>query len=122
MCEKNLEKSGRPTRTLTKVNESGGMSSQINLVKSNQFPNNFCHRTDCLLCFQKGGNKTECQKNNIGYEGQCGRSKQRVVYTGESSKPAYTRIKQHNGNYKAAANAKLPALPNLRQTERDNVV
>ena len=113
----NMERSRRPPGTLTKIVESGGLSSQLCLVKSNQFPNGRCHRQDCLLCFQKEGdqNQAECFKNNIGYEGQCGRCQDRVVYIGETSKPAYTRIKQHYNNYRAAAAAKLAALPNLGQ-------
>ena len=49
------------------------------------------------------------------YERHCGRCQDRVVYIGETSKPAYTRIKQHYNNYRAAAAAKLAALPNLGQ-------
>ena len=73
-----------------------------------------------MLCFQKGGSKSECLKNNIGYEGQCSRCEERVVCIGETSKPAYTRIKQHFSNYKVAANAKLPAIPNQRQDDNNN--
>ena len=107
-----------PAGTLTKVIESGGISSQMNLVKSNQFPKETCLSIDCLPCFQKGGSKSQCLKNNIGYEGQCSRCEERTVYIG---KTAYTRIKQHFSNYKVAANAKLPAIPNQRQADNNNV-
>ena len=113
----NLERSRKPAGTLTKIVESGGISSQLNLVKSNQFPREKCHRSDCLLCVQHDGNRnqTGCVKNNIGYEGQCSRCQGRVVYIGETSKPAYTPFKQHHSNYRAAAAAKLTALPNPSQ-------
>ena len=59
-------------------------------------------------------------KNNIGYEGQCSRCQGRVVYIGETSKPAYTRFRQHHSNYRAAAAARLTALPNPRQGGAEN--
>ena len=40
------------------------------------------------------------------------RGSDRVSYIGETSKPAYTRFKQHFANYRAASAANLPALPN----------
>ena len=52
-----------------------------------------------------------CVKNNIGYDGQCGRCPTRYSYIGESSRTAYTRLKEHLSNYRAASAAKLPALP-----------
>ena len=115
LVRENLERSRRPAGTLTKVIESGGTSAQFNLVKSNQFPRDKCHKPDCILCFQKDGDgkQSNCDKSNIGYEGQCARCPGRVAYIGETSKPAYTRFKQHYSNYKSAAAAKLSALPNL---------
>ena len=44
--------------------------------------------------------------------GQCARCADKVSYIGETSKPAYTRFKQHFANYRAAAPANLQALPN----------
>ena len=72
-----------------------------------------------MMCFQKeGGQKqAECYKNNVGYEGQCERCVERVCYIGETSKPAYTRVKQHLNNYKAAA--RLAARPNPRPGSRE---
>jgi hypothetical protein len=112
----NLEKSRKPEGTLTRVVESGGSSSQFSLVKSNQFPRDKCKRPDCILCLQKDENKKQsgCVKNNIGYEGRCSRCPDRVVYIGETSKPAYTRFKQHCSNYRAASAAKLSAMPTPR--------
>ena len=66
LFRKNLKESQSPAVTLTKVIESGGISSQMNLVKSNQFPKETCLSIDCLPCFQKGGSKSQCVKNNIG--------------------------------------------------------
>ena len=53
LVRKNLKECWRPAGTLTKVIEIGGISSPMNLVKSNQFTKERCHRLDCLLCFQK---------------------------------------------------------------------
>jgi hypothetical protein len=38
----------------------------------------------------------------------------RVVYIGETSKPALTRFKQHYSNYRAASAAKLSTMTNPR--------
>ena len=47
----------------------------------------------------------------VGYEGQCVRCDTKHTYIGETSRLAYTRIKQHLVDYRAAAAANLPALP-----------
>ena len=57
-----------------------------------------------------------CDKSNIGYEGRCSRCPTQFAYIGESSRTAYTRLKEHLGDYRAAAAAKLPA-----QTEQEVV-
>ena len=96
----------------TKVIEDGGVSSRVGLVKTNQFPSDQCERGDCVLCVQRGGegHVSNCWLNNVGYEGQCARCPEMQVYVGESSRTAYTRIREHFENYRAAATARLPAL------------
>ena len=67
----NLEKGRQPVGTRIKVIEDGGISSQICMVKSNQFPRSQCGRTDCIICLQKDGNigTLLCDKSNVGYSG-----------------------------------------------------
>ena len=92
--------------------EDGGQSARQILVKSNQFPRSECERDDCGLCYQKDGEKSsKCDRNNVGYEGKCSRCTTRYSYIGESSRTAYTRVKEHLSNYRAASAAQLPALP-----------
>ena len=114
--------SRQPLGTQTKVIEDGGLATCMGLVKSNQFPRDDCQRADCLLCFQRDGNtkQTQCQSSNVGYEGQCARCPAKFTYIGETSKTGYTRIKQHFNNYRAAAAAKLPALPRCSPECGDN--
>ena len=113
LVRRNLEKSRQPNGTSTKVIEDGGTSTRIGLVKSNQFPSDHCWREDCMMCFQKDGRteQTRCSNRNIGYEGQCTRCPERFVYVGETSRTGYTRTREHLNDYRAAAAAKLPALP-----------
>ena len=59
--------------------------------------------------------------NNVGYEGRCLRCSENAVYVGETSKTAYTRIKQHFSNYRAAAAAKLPPLQRENPGRLENV-
>ena len=98
---------------MTKVVEDGGVCARNILVKSNQFPREECSRNDCVICFQRDGEgkSVKCVRNNIGYEGRCLRCPSRYSYLGESSRTAYTRIKEHLLDYRAAYAAKLPALP-----------
>ena len=117
---KNLSRGRQPKGTRTKVIESGGMLTNAGILKSNQFPINDCQRIDCVLCFQKDGEeKTTCQVNSIGYEGQCSRCPDKTVYVGETSKTGYTRIRQHFNNYKSASEANLPAIPEENKCERE---
>ena len=114
----NLSRGRQPAGTRTKVIESGGVLTNAGILKSNQFPITNCLRADCVLCFQKDGEKpTTCQVNGIGYQGQCSRCPDKTMYVGESSKTGYTRMKQHFMNYKTASEDKLPALP--EENERD---
>ena len=70
----NLSRGRQPAGTRTKVIESGGVLTNAGILKSNQFPISNCLRADCVLCFQKDGEKpTTCQVNGIGYQGQCSR-------------------------------------------------
>ena len=107
----NLERSRQPRGTQTKVIEDGGVSSRVGLVKSNQFPREECDRSDCVLCLQNNGDnkRSSCVLNNVGYEGHCTRCQDAKSYVGESSRTAFTRIKEHMENYRAAAAANLPA-------------
>ena len=111
--KKNLSKGRQPKGTHTRVIEDGGRSVQVGLIQPNQFPREKCHRKDCLLCVQKGENEnnTRCEASNIGYEGECNRCTERHAYIGETSRTAFTRAKEHWGDYRAAAAAKTPPLP-----------
>ena len=93
--------------------EVGRASAKTCMMKSDQFLRVDCERINCAMCFQRVGEEKSlrCAKNNVGYEGQCVRCPTRFSYLGESSRTAYTRLKEHLGNYRAAAAAKLPALP-----------
>lgn len=109
---KNLLQGRQPAGTKTKVVEDGGTSSRTGLVKSNQFCRKECGRDECVMCYQREGNKvTKCLKNNVGYEAKCGRCPTRFSYLGETSRTAFTRTKEHMSDYRAAAAAKLPPLP-----------
>ena len=83
------------------------------LTRANPFPREECGRSDCVLCFQRDGSgkRTKCTESNVGYQGQYSRCPTMFSYVGETSRTAYTRIKEHMANYRAAAAAKLPALP-----------
>ena len=52
-----------------------------------------------------------CSVRSVGYEGKCARCISKNAYIGETSKTAYTRIKEHLTAYRAASAANLPALP-----------
>ena len=54
---------------------------------------------------------TKCESSNVGYEGECNRCAERHAYIGETSRTAFTRAKEHWGNYRAAAAAKIQPLP-----------
>ena len=51
---------------------------------------------------------------NVGYEGECARCVLKHTYIGETNRTAYTRIKEHLSNYRAASAANLPAIPSDR--------
>ena len=110
---KSLLKGRQPVGTKTKVVEDGGACARNFLTRSNQFPRTKCERTDCVLCVQRGGDEadTKCVRNNIGYEGMCSRCPTKFSYIGETSRTAYTRLKEHLSDYRAASAARLPALP-----------
>ena len=111
----NLERGRQPKGTKTKVIEGGGVATRTGLTASNQFPRDVCNRKDCGLCVpagDRGGdrNSTRCDKESVGYEGICPRCPEKYKYVGETSRTAYTRVKEHQGDYRAASKAKLPAL------------
>ena len=111
--KRNLSRGRQPEGTQTRVLEDGRVCVQVGLVQTNQFPRDVCQRKDCILCIQKGGNEanTRCESSNIGYEGECNRCDERHAYIGETSRTAFTRAKEHGGNYRAAAAAKIQPLP-----------
>ena len=109
---RNLEMGRQPAQTKTKVLEDGGRSVRGGLVRSDQFPREKCDRKDCQLCLQGETKGVQCDRENIGYEGECGRCPAGAfAYIGETSKTAYTRLGQHLAAYKSAAAAGLPAIP-----------
>jgi hypothetical protein len=111
---KNLARGRQPKGTKTKVVEDGGLCSKNVLTKSNQFPRDECGRNECVLCLQREVDKPSvlCVKRNVGYEGKCSRCPTKHAYIGESSRTAYTRIKEHLTDYRAASAARLPPLDN----------
>ena len=48
---------------------------------------------------------------NVGYQAECSRCEEPFAYIGETSRTSYTRFREHFSNYRSAARAKLPALP-----------
>ena len=91
--------------TKTNVVEDGGLCTKNVLSKSNQFPRDECGRDDCVICLQREENKSsvQCVKRSVGYEGKCVRCTTKHAYIGESSRTAYTRIKEHISDYRAAS-------------------
>ena len=111
---KSLAKGRQPEQTNTKVIEDGGRSVRVGLIKSDQFPRETCNREDCPLCTgqERGKKGISCDKENIGYEGECARCPAgSFSYIGETSKTGYTRLTQHTAAYRAASTAGLPAPP-----------
>ena len=52
----------------------------------------------------------KCYKSNIGYGAKCTRCEnENYSYLGETSRTAYTRFKEHLGDYRVASRARLPA-------------
>ena len=92
--------------------EDGGLCTKNVLSKSNQFPRDECGRDDCVICLQREENKSsvQCVKRSVGYEGECVRCPTKHAYIGESSRTAYTRVKEHLSDYRAASAAQLPPL------------
>ena len=113
---KNLLKCRQPNGTRINVMEDGGISSRSGLVKSNQFCRKECGQNGCVLCHWRVGSSKpiNCTSSNVGYEGKCLRCPTRFSYLGETSRTAYTRLKEHLSDYRAASAARLPALqPNV---------
>ena len=82
MVRKNLALGRQPAGKQTKVVEDGGISTHVGLIKANEFGRDNCLREECLLCFQMDGKRTQCDKKNICYQGQCSRC------------PEFTLVKQ----------------------------
>ena len=95
-----------------KVVEDGGLCTKNVLTKSNQFPREECGRDECVICLQREVDKPSvlCVKRNVGYEGKCSRCPTKHAYIGESSRTAYTRIKEHLTDYRSASAAQIPPL------------
>ena len=68
------------------------------------------------MCFNRDENSQALQyvHMSVGYEGQCARCDTKHAYIGETSRTAYSRIRQHMADYRSAAAANLPALPDDR--------
>ena len=60
-----------------------------------QFCRDKCQRADCLLFIQMDGKPSQCEKNNVGNQGQCAQCFGRTVYIGETTK---TGVNQHSTN------------------------
>ena len=110
------DKGRQPQGTQTKVVEDGGVCARNVLTKSNPFPREECGRNDCVMCSQREIHNPRmcCSRMNVGYEGECARCELKHTYIGETSRTAYTRIKEHLSNYRAASAANLPAIPSDR--------
>ena len=86
--EQNLKNGRQPKGTKIKVIEGNGVSSQLGLTRSNQFPRNKCTRENCVMCVEESemGKRMKCESSNIGYEGDCSRCTDNVYIMWE--KPA----------------------------------
>jgi hypothetical protein len=83
---RNLEQGRQPAGTKVKVLEDGGRGVRHGFVRSNQFPREKCQRVNCQLCFQQDGKRSMCEKENVGYEGECTRCPPRTnAYIGETN-------------------------------------
>ena len=121
LVRKNLQKSRQPAGTKIKVVEGNGSKTGHLLVRTNQFPRETCHREKCVLCVQGGspGKKTKCDISNVGYEGKCVRCVETPhIYVGETSRTGFTRVSQPLTDFRAAATAKLPPLPDQNCLKR----
>ena len=118
----NLKNGRQANGTKTKIVEGNGLSSGQEMTKSDQFPQEECHRADCAICVRRDGEnnmkgQSMCMKSSVGYEGECVRCDQTIFkYIGETSKTGYSRIKQHLSDYRAAHAAKLPPPPSRHGT------
>ena len=93
----NIARGRQPRGTRTKVIEDGGVCTKNISTKSNQFPRDVCGREDCGICCASEPSQTvmRCSVRSVGYEGKCVRCVSKHAYIGETSKTAYTQIKEH---------------------------
>ena len=97
--EQNLKNGRQPKGTKIKVIEGNGVSSQLGLTRSNQFPRNKCTRENCVMCVEESemGKRMKCESSNIGYEGDCSRCTDNVYkYAEETSRTVFIRIRQYS--------------------------
>ena len=107
----NLLRGSQPKGTMTKVVEDCGRSSRSGLVRTNQFCRQECGRNDCVLCFQKEGNKSaKCMVSNVGYEGRCSCCTTRFSYIGRQPGLLMPERGEHLSDYRSVAAAQLPPL------------
>ena len=73
------------------------------------------------MCYRRevSAHGLACVNESVGYEGVCSRCDIKHTYIGETSKTTYTRTSEHLANYRAAAAANLPALPENRGGESE---
>ena len=81
-----------------KVVERGGITIKDVLARTNPWVKEGCSRSDCLPCKWEKGKGGNCQQENVVYSIsclECRRNNIKAEYTGESSRTAYLRGKEH---------------------------
>ena len=81
-----------------KVVERGGTTIKDILSRKNPWAKDGCQRSDCLPCKWERGKGGNCQQENIVYRITCLECERRQVkaeYTGETSRTAYLRGREH---------------------------
>ena len=87
-------------------------------MRANQFLREICSRPGCGVCVRQDGNQkvSLCDRSNVGYEGDCLRCNEVFKYVGETSRTAFTRVKEHISDYRAASAARLHPPANKSRT------
>ena len=81
-----------------KMVERGGITVKDILSKTNPWSDEGCERSDCLPCRGERGKGGNCQKENVVYRitcQECGTRQVKAEYTGETSRTAYLRGREH---------------------------
>ena len=81
-----------------KMVERGGTTLKDILSRTNPWSDEGCERQDCLPCRGERGRGGNCQRENVVYRitcQECGMRQVKAEYTGETSRTAYLRGREH---------------------------